>query len=176
MDQRIPESLLLQVPPTTGCVCLLAAVSVRVLELLSGGWCLLHVLRRVCAAHLPAKPLPPSSPCVPCGWSRAWPGLAASPPPFSLALPFTKHTACPSHVPVGPPGSWGWGFDTDSRDPKLCLVPVRYPGTPDMSSFLWPVGGDWPGVYASPPAHCMEGFGHPRRWRVAFFLACANPS
>lgn len=38
---------------------------------------------------------PPSSyrqPCVPCGWSWTWPGFAASPPPFSPALPLTKHT------------------------------------------------------------------------------------
>lgn len=101
---------------------------------------------------------------------------AVRPLPACGHWPVPVRGLIPSHVPVGPPGSWGWGFDTDSRDPKLCLVPVRYPGTPDMSSFLWPVGGDWPGVYASPPAHCMEGFGHPRRWRVAFFLACANPS
>lgn len=67
--------------------------------MLSGGWWLLHVLGRVCCS--PSVHLRPPSPCVPCGWSWAWPGLAASPSPFSLAPPLMKHTACPSHVPVG---------------------------------------------------------------------------
>lgn len=40
-------------------------------------------------------------PCVPRGWSQAWPGLSAFPPSYSLSLPLMKHTECPSHVPVG---------------------------------------------------------------------------
>lgn len=50
------------------------------------------------STHLP--PLSPLSPSVPCGWSWAWPGLAA-PPPCPPQPCLSKHTECPSHVPVG---------------------------------------------------------------------------
>lgn len=41
------------------------------------------------------KPLPPSSPCVPRGWSRALARARCFPSPFSLALPFTAHCVHP---------------------------------------------------------------------------------
>lgn len=63
---------------------------------LSGGWCLLHVLRCVLRAlHTPQAIKPNYAPLVVPGPSQD-PML-----PFSLSLPLTKHTACPSHVPVG---------------------------------------------------------------------------
>lgn len=65
---------------------------------LSEGWCVLHVLRSECvlpALHTP-KPIKPN--CAPL----VVPGPRQdSMLPFSLSLPRTKHTTCPSHVPVG---------------------------------------------------------------------------
>lgn len=71
-----------------GCVCLLGAVSVCVLECCLGA-SVFCMFSEECV--LPTFPTPITT-CAP--WVvQAWPGFAASPPHFSLAPPLTKHTA-----------------------------------------------------------------------------------
>ena len=59
--------------------------------------------------------------------------------------------ACPcqgSHpIPCacGSPRKLGSGFRHRQQRPQTLFGAFGYPGAPDMSSFLWPVGGDGPG-------------------------------
>lgn len=53
---------------------------------------------QISVRRLPSTHLQPTRPSVPLGGPRPTPGLSASTVPSS---PLTKHTVCPSHVPMG---------------------------------------------------------------------------